>query len=324
MDLSWLTKKEYPEWDEFVDHSPQGTIYCYSWWLKNLSGNDIKIAIIRDKGEILAGIPLPYYSTKKIHLTPLTQTIGILFHNMEIFRLSKRLEREKEYTNCLLDFIEPNINEYSMQFCNNYTYWLPFYWRGYSQTTRYSYVIDYSGKTIDDIWANVSESHRRNIKKAKKSGVKIQQIQDIKGFYKLNKKIFVHQNMKIPYSFEFLKKVDAVLNKQRKRTIMGAFDNSGTLIAASYFIHNDKTAYYLMGGGIPEERRNGSQLLTLWTGIEYFIDKCGSFDFEGSMIENIEFNFRKFGADPKPYFLIHNIKPSVFKRSMAGFLERFK
>jgi len=43
-----------------------------------------------------------------------------------------------------------------------------------------------------------------------------------------------------------------------------------------------------------------------WEAIKHFYGKVRYFDFEGSMIENVEANFRKFGAVQKQYFSISN------------------
>jgi len=72
----------------------------------------------------------------------------------------------------------------------------------------------------------------------------------------------------------------------------------------NFYIADNKSVYYLMSGTDPDLRSSGAQNLIQWEAIKYYYDKVKYFDFEGSMVENIEANFRKFGAVQKQYFRI--------------------
>ena len=65
-----------------------------------------------------------------------------------------------------------------------------------------------------------------------------------------------------------------------------------------------KSVYYLMSGStVKLQKFRGAQNLIHWEAIEYYYDKVIYFDFEGSMIENIESNFRKFGGTQNNIFI---------------------
>src|SRR6185369_16639190 len=52
------------------------------------------------------------------------------------------------------------------------TNWLPFYWSGFRQTTRFTQVLD-DLSDLGRVWQGMSESTRRNIKKAERAGLSV-------------------------------------------------------------------------------------------------------------------------------------------------------
>jgi hypothetical protein len=51
-----LEPHQFNQWDEFVDKSPQGDVFCYSWWLEAITKSNFKIVAIFENNEIVAGI----------------------------------------------------------------------------------------------------------------------------------------------------------------------------------------------------------------------------------------------------------------------------
>jgi len=73
-----------------------------------------------------------------------------------------------------------------------------------------------------------------------------------------------------------------------------------------------------MSGADPDFRSSGAQNSIHWEAIKHFYGKVKYFDFEGSMIENVEANFRKFGCVQKQYF--HIYKPD-FKHHLKSLIK---
>jgi hypothetical protein len=64
-----------------VDESPQGTIFCRSWWLDAVCPNGYEILVLRKGDRIAAGMPLVWcrrFGYEAISMPPLTQTLGLL------------------------------------------------------------------------------------------------------------------------------------------------------------------------------------------------------------------------------------------------------
>ena len=316
MPVEFLEKSLKNEWNSFVDSSPQGSVFCYYEWLEFSTDNDFQILVYKENGRIMSGMPLPFYSTGKIRLPPLTQKMGVLFEDFSNIKYVTRLNKEKKIIYEFINVLAREIKSYSMNFDRHFDNWLPFYWRGYEQTTRYTYVIDFSSKTLDQIWQDMDERTRNSIRKAEKSSLRIFRTADVERFYEINKMTFERQKMKIPYSFEYVQKVYETFKDNI--SIFEATDSGGNTHAMNFYIADNRSVYYLMSGADPDFRSSGAQNLIHWEAIKHFYGKVKYFDFEGSMIENVEANFRKFGGVQKQYF--HIYKPD-FKHHLKSLIK---
>ena len=316
MPVEFLEKSLKNEWSSFVDSSPQGSVFCYYEWLEFSTDNDFQILVYKENGRVIAGMPLPYYSTGKIRLPPLTQNMGVLFADFSNIKYVTRLDKEKKIIYEFINVLAREKKSYSMNFDWHFDNWLPFYWRGYEQTTRYTYVIDFSSKTLDQIWQDMDDRTRNSIRKAEKSSLRIFRTADVERFYEINKMTFERQKMRIPYSFEYVQKVYETFKDNI--SIFEAIDSGGNTHAMNFYIADNRSVYYLMSGADPDFRSSGAQNSIHWEAIKHFYGKVKYFDFEGSMIENVEANFRKFGCVQKQYF--HIYKPD-FKHHLKSLIK---
>src|SRR5437868_15450209 len=82
--LRYVEPSEYPLWDALVDVSPQGSVFCRSWWLRAV-GNVRVLACFSGK-QIVAGIPLYFerhFGIPVCTMPKLTQTWGIIMRPLE-------------------------------------------------------------------------------------------------------------------------------------------------------------------------------------------------------------------------------------------------
>ncbi|MCL5071056.1 MAG: GNAT family N-acetyltransferase, partial [Actinobacteria bacterium] len=87
----------------------------------------------------------------------------------------------------------------------------------------------------------------------------------------------------------------------------------GEAIAGVYIIWDEKRCYYLLGGYDPEQSHHGGSALAMWEAIRFTKNELGldEFDFEGSMVPQIEQFFRKFGSRLTPYYTVSWTKPGI-------------
>lgn len=281
-------------------------IFSQAWWLDAVCGEESwDVALIEKGGAIVAA--LPYRKNKKygfrtLTMPQLTQSLGPWLKYPEHQKYSKRLAYEKELHSELIALL-PAVDLFSQSFHYSVKNWLPFYWKGFSETTRYTYVLENIREVVlNDFQSNI----KTDIKKAEKN-ISVYCENDIKKFYEINKLTFKRQNMSIPYSLEFLKELDKILEIKSQRIILFAEDKEQRIHAAIYVIWDNNSAYYLMGGGNPELRSSGATSLLIWEAIKLMKDKTNKFDFEGSMIEPVERFFRGFGAKQISYFAVTKV-----------------
>ena len=271
---------------------------------------------------------MPYYVKTRFGFTlltlpKLTQTLGPWLRPSDA-KYPNRLGQEKNLLTALIAQL-PDFVYFQQNWHPANTNWLPFYWQGFQQTTRYTYRLpDLSD--INMIWSNLRENIRSDIRKAaNRFKVHVRKDAAIEDFLALNVQTFDRQGMALPYSPKFVQELDQSCASHHARQIFIAEDEQGKKHAGVYIIWDEQSAYYLMGGGDPKLRSSGATSLCMWEAIKFASTKTKSFDFEGSMIEPVERFFRAFGAIQTPYFSVSKTQSRIIEAVRAlKFLRRIK
>lgn len=246
----------------------------------------------------------------------MTQKLGILFAPSDAKPAEVQSAEQKLATDLIKQLGSPL--SFHQNFHENFTDWLPFYWQGYAQTTRYTYVLE----NISDhtaLWNGMRPNHRRDIRRSQRLGLSVTDTIDLSHFLDLNRKTFSRQGREPLAADEQISRMDAACLANAGRKIFAGVDRQGRVHAAVYIAWADNTAYYLMGGSEPELRDSGAQLLALWEAIKFAGSVAKRFDFEGTMLPQVERVFRGFGAKQLPYFSISKVPP--VPTSLGGMLE---
>jgi hypothetical protein len=121
------------------------------------------------------------------------------------------------------------------------------------------------------------------------------------------------QNQKISYSFDLFENIYNSVYAHDSGKVFYAIDDENNLHAALLIIWDDIQAYDLISTIDPDFRNSGAVSLLIREVIGYVSTKTTRFDFEGSMIENVENSFRQFGTIQKSYFNIKKINSKILK-----------
>ncbi|RXI25319.1 FemAB family protein [Aliarcobacter trophiarum] len=307
-----MTNKE--KYREFCQKEKNIPIFSKDWWLDAVCGeNNWDVVLFEKGGEIWAS--LPYQKTKKsifeiITMPKLTQTMGVYIKYPPKQKYYKKLSWEKEVMESLILNL-PKVDYFLQSFDHSITNWLPFYWAGFEQTTRYTYIIE--NISVDDLEKNFeTDIRRRRRRKAYEIGIEIIESEDIETFYKLNSMTFSRQNIDISYSFEFVKNLFEKC-KENSAVKMYFAKYQDEVIAVNFLVYDDNTVYYLMGGIDPSKKDLGAMDAIQFESIKFALQSERRFDFEGSMIESIEKYFRSFGAIQTTYFSISKTNSKLLK-----------
>lgn len=281
-------------------------IFSQHWWLDAVSNDSWDVALVKKGEHIHASMPYSLTHKGRFSIQPkLTQFLGPYIKYPEDQKYATRLSFEKKIMEQLILQL-PKFSYFKHNFSPNIVNWLPFYWNGYSQTTRYTYVIP-KNRDSETVWHDMEGSIRRNIQKAKKN-LTISQSDDIELFFSMNEKTFDRQKKNIPYTLELVKRIDKACVENNARKIYLARDSEGRLHATIYVIYDSTTAYYLMGGSEPALRSGGATSLLMWQAIQDALEMQLDFNFEGSMIKPIERYFSSFGSIQQQIFNIEKDK----------------
>ncbi|WP_188108619.1 GNAT family N-acetyltransferase [Sulfurimonas lithotrophica] len=300
---------------KFCDSEPI-PIFSQYWWLDSVCGSDGWDVLLVVKGnDIWAS--MPYYKTKRgffdiITMPTLTQNMGIYVKYPQNQKSHKKISWENEMTKKLFDKL-PKFDSYLCNFHYNVSNWMELYWNNFNCTTHYTYVIN-DLDNLDEVYNNFDKSYRNKIANAKKK-VEVKTGMNISDFFDINKMTFERQNIDIPYSLNFLEKHDYALAKNNAREIFYAVDELNNIHSALYLTWDKKSSYVHMVGEDPELRNSAAGLLLIWEAIKYTKEVLGLniFDFEGSMLKNVEQVRRKFGATQTQYFSISKVNSKTIK-----------
>lgn len=295
-------------------------IYHQHWWLDAVCGSDgWEVAVIENAEGVIAALPYHIYKKGYLTMPEFTQTIGPWIKYPDGQKYSKRLSYEKKMINELMDQV-PGYKMFSQRIHYQFTNWLPFFWRGFAQTTRYTYVIEDISDT-DKVIAGFDHSKRKNIKKARKV-VKIHEGLQPEEFYKNHKYTLKKEGKDIAYSYQRFLKVYEAVKEKNAGGIYYAVDEKGNMHAALFIIWDQVSAYDLISTIDTDYRSSGAASLLVAYALEKVKDKVNVFDFEGSMIEGVENSFRQFGTVQYPYMQItddrRNIVEKLFHKIKGG------
>lgn len=166
---------EYPEWDNFVDSSPQGSVFAKSFWLRGFenlaSGNQVRVLATRgEDGRIEAGLPLflPADGRRRTARAPsLTGYNSLLLAP----RSRKDENRESEWmmkvVSPILQEIERlHLDQISLSNSPSLTDIREYSWNGWMAVPRYTYVKNLGA---GDFEAGVAKTHGKAFRKAQRA-----------------------------------------------------------------------------------------------------------------------------------------------------------
>ena len=236
---------------------------------------------------------------------PFMSTINLFFENMAQNK-AKRLSENKKYMNAMADFLDSlSYGVLSVYLPEKHIDMQHFFWKNFKVVPNYTYQIDLE-QDLELIEKNYSNERRKNIKKAAKDGVEV----------KLTKDLGVVKEM-VSHTFN---RKEKDYDQGLVRKILDSFadeDNSfafvsyqnGKALAASFYVYDEQKVYYLLGGYDNKNKHQGAGAMAMDAAIKFSKEKgLKIFDFEGSMLPEVEKYFRGFGGDLIPYYSINKAK----------------
>ena len=300
-------------WDECIAQSPDGIVYCWSWYLDMVHPG--WEALVEDDYETI----MPLTGNRKFGINYLfqpffTQKFGV-FAKKEL--TEEKIEQFLEAIPKKFKFAEFRINKAYKAFETHSTY------TTYSTESHRNIELplnhDYS-----TLAANYNANTKRNLAKAKKQGLQVVEAADpsviIELFRKNRGKEIKHWGDK---EYNRLLNLVEVAKNHNHCLVLAAQDADNQIIAGSFFmISHNKTVFLFSGSDESNKENHGLTFL-----LDYVIEKYSGtpniLDFEGSDNDGLARFYKGFGGEEKYYQelrfnrlnKISNFALKIFKRN---------
>ncbi|MEI6556327.1 MAG: hypothetical protein WCL70_12125 [Paludibacter sp.] len=286
MKILHLRNKEidYQRWNECISLAHNGLIYACAWYLDVVSP-DWEALVTADYSYVM---PLPLKSRYKIPylVQPvLTQQLGIFSTHEITEKIVLRFIKEIPYFSYELALNECNSCSKADAFPN---YLLPL------------------EKNYQELKAGYSTNTQRNIAKASKLGLHIEQLtsdQYIRFYFSVDKQ-FLSPRQPV---------LEGLLSKgveQNGLELFGVYSADNELIAALCLLKTANRLIYLLPVSNELGKKSFAMFLLIDELIKGHATKPMIFDFEGSRIEGVARLYSGFGAKNKPYYILKRFRPS--------------
>lgn len=304
-------KEIYKEWCSAHPDIP--LFLQYDWMELVAQSHEWNVALVGKASDVQSF--MPYFLKRKlgfrlVTVPPLTPYMGPWIHYPEGQKAATKLSYEKKMMEQLIAQL-PATDRFVQYFHPAVTNWLPFYWNGYKQSTRYTYILpDLSDE--EQLYSALQGNIRREIIKARKH-LTISESHEVTTLHKLKEKDFGVKGTQLNYTQAYFNRIYTHLSKKNACKVWTAQDSAGRTIASLMLVWDSKTAYYLAGATDPNHKNKGAMSLLMWTAILFASSVASSFNFEGSMLEPVERFFRSFGAHQTPYFEVRKTNSVLLK-----------
>lgn len=299
-----------------------GSIFNSSEWIKLYNNNLSVYGIFIDDNTLVGAFNLFNQKNKLINYVknPPFSPHSSLFFTENNNLLYNKNSYQKQLIELVASFFEKMpYHILTISFPSNIIDLQPFIWKKYKVSIGYTYHIDLN-QTIESIKNQFSTERSRNIKKALKDNLQVEQITDYKIIKKLISNTFSRKKTNIDFNlidnilFQFANKLNSFAFCTYKEKIP---------IAATFCIFDKSTTYYLLGGYDIFNKHHGAGPLCMFEAIKYAKELgCQKFDFEGSMIPEVEKYFRGFGGEIIPYYSVN--KANLLFEIILKFFKREK
>lgn len=307
--LRYLEPSEYALWDALLDVSAQGSVFCRSWWLRAMG--DVQVLGCFSGSVLVAGIPL-YWATRygvRVCVMPrLTHIWGVVMRPLA-GKTGTVIARETQILRLFATRLS-HLRVFVQAFHPSLSSWLPFYWSGFRQTTRFTFIID-DLTDRDRLWNALSATVRRQILRAGKAGIEVVPCSGT-DVYRCESQSYLRHRKSPPHSEALVRTIADTAMQNRSGGCFAAVDRDGKPRAAWLHVWDSQSTYDLVGGRDDSVEGSDGNVLLTWHAIKCASQRSRSFDFAGSMVEGIAHFNRGFGAKPVPYNYLFKL-PSVLQ-----------
>ena len=296
-----IKSTEYQELSQKI-----GSVFNSPAWL-SIYGSDLKTYGLYDNGGKLTGFFNCYLDTRARfirHLTnpPFAPHIGLCFENPSQ-NPAKRTAYAKSVLKSLSEFFSSlPAQVITLTLPPQHLDMQPFIWNNFKVVPHYTYRLPLTGLSEKQILQGFSPERRNDLKKAEKDGIHCEQSADYEIVRKMVEYTYSRKGKQLRSSL--LSNILDRFPKENSYAWVSYQDEQP--IAAAFVVYDHTTAYYLLGGYNPDRKHQGAGALAVHNALLHARKlNLSVFDFEGSMLPEVERYFRGFGGELTPLFTLN-------------------
>ena len=264
-----LEEHEYSLWDDFVCSSPQGSVFTSTDWLLASSkyhNHSLKLFGCFDGDTLIGACPIYIQNTHKICKTAMSNALlspygGMLLPNSESSKVRDVESKNHSIVNALIDEISKNkFDTISITNSPNLIDIRPLSRKGWKTQVLYTYSLP----LLDDLLTFISKKTRNTIKKAEKNNINVDKRFDLESFWDLTLDTYNKQNMKPPFSKQYLTEMINVILKSNAGEMWVAELESGEIASAEIIVWDNKRAHRWLAASNYSLRGTGATSLLLF------------------------------------------------------------
>lgn len=283
-----------------------GNLFNQPEWL-NIYGNDLEVVGIYNTGNELIGAfnlrVVKTYGLTFLRIPPYMPH-NALFFKSKAGTAASRIATEKQIHKLISEYLASKKPHLVLSaFPPEFSDMQVFIWNNFKVIPNYTYhlALDHT-----DPFTKFSSEKRNSIRRAEKHGIEVVQTSDYTLVKALVQKTFQRKQKDISASL-----IDAILFRfatPENSYAFVAYQNKKPS-ACAFCINDNKTAYYLLGGYDENNKHHGAGAMCVHRSVIH-AQKLGLtlFDFEGSMLPEVEKYFREFGGSLTPYYTINKAR----------------
>ncbi len=293
------------------------------WWDAVCGKEGWGLSAVEGKeGGLVAAMPYRVYrrrGLKYLSIAPPLATYGYFYTEApKTNRLQKVYARRKSLTLALLKQL-PAVDVVHFNLYPGLEEILAFRQMKWACRQRMTYVFDAPDASL--IHARMASSARNHLRRARQS-LRCEQggaVEDLSAFYE---DVFRRRKLHRPVESSLPGRLRAALEEEGRGVQLTAFLPCGKSCAACLLVWDEARLHFLISGQSEEGRTHRAMYLLIWEAIKLAARKGLSFDFDGSMMPEVEPVFRSFGARQQPYLNV--FAPLSLKGKWLYFLSNFR
>lgn len=309
-------------YEAFVEQEAAGVpLYYYPWWLDAACGSSkkwIPWCAVDANEEPLAIFPL-YMPIRGVALhPPYTQTGGLLIRQnydaLQGDRMAhRRFTLEREICT-LMEQAMPRFSFFQVPFSYRFKDMLPYHWQGYRTQLRYSYCRPMP-QGEEELIKSENRGVRGKIHKSYSLGYTCHLEHDAYALFSLIKPLY--RRKKIPlHLLPYLEDLVEASLQQSMAILPSIYSAEGELLASAFVPHCRSRAYLIANAATSAVEHKYAATFLLHNAIlqSSHLPGLTFFDFEGSMLPEIESVFRALGGYQYSYLQLSRGRFSLWNR----------